>query len=165
MRCCSKKHAPRVLQSHALYLHTTAAQNLSFGMRMPVVPPLTIASKLARAVAIVLLRPCFAMQSAELSGGKALRVAIGCALVQEPSQFLFNEPLSYLEAELRQPMGLEIEALHCTVGTTMICVRHEQVEAMTLPYAERRRLGCGSSVGGTTGKPACRGSRPLRASR
>jgi ABC-type sugar transport system ATPase subunit len=128
----SERQVAMVFQSYALYPHMTVAQNLSFGMRMRGVPPQTIAAKLERAVQILQLQPYLARRPAELSGGQAQRVAIGRALVQEPSLFLFDEPLSNLDAELRQRMRLEIAALHRTVGTTMIYVTHDQVEAMTL---------------------------------
>jgi ABC-type sugar transport system ATPase subunit len=128
----SERQVAMVFQSYALYPHMTVAQNLSFGMRMRGVPKQTIAAKLERAVQILQLQPYLARRPAELSGGQAQRVAIGRALVQEPALFLFDEPLSNLDAELRQRMRLEIAALHRAVGTTMVYVTHDQVEAMTL---------------------------------
>ena len=128
----SERRVAMVFQSYALYPHMTVAQNLSFGMRMRGVPRATIAAKLDRAVQILQLQPYLARRPAELSGGQAQRVAIGRALVQEPALFLFDEPLSNLDAELRQRMRLEIAALHRAVGTTMVYVTHDQVEAMTL---------------------------------
>ncbi|MCY7316221.1 MAG: ATP-binding cassette domain-containing protein [Rubrivivax sp.] len=128
----SERQVPMVFQSYALYPHMTVAQNLSFGMRMRGVPRERIAEKLDRAVQMLQLQPYLARRLAELSGGQAQRVAIGSALVLEPALFLFDEPLSNLDAELRQHMRLEIAALHRAVRTTMVYVTHDQVEAMTL---------------------------------
>ncbi|MDN3920334.1 ABC transporter ATP-binding protein [Roseateles violae] len=128
----SQRSVAMVFQSYALYPHMTVEQNLGFGMRMRGVPKATIAAKLARAVEILQLQPYLARKPGELSGGQCQRVAIGRALVQEPDIFLFDEPLSNLDAELRLRMRLEIAALHRELGKTMIYVTHDQVEAMTL---------------------------------
>ena len=128
----SARDVAMVFQSYALYPHMTVRQNLTFGMRMRRVAPATIAAKLARASAILGLEPYLERKPGELSGGQCQRVAIGRALVQEPAVFLFDEPLSNLDAELRQRMRIEIAALHRELGKTMIYVTHDQVEAMTL---------------------------------
>ncbi len=128
----SERQVAMVFQSYALYPHMTVAQNLSFGLRMRGVPRAVIAAKMERAVQMLQLQPYLARRPSELSGGQAQRVAIGRALVQEPALFLFDEPLSNLDAELRQRMRMEIAALHQSLRTTMVYVTHDQVEAMTL---------------------------------
>ncbi len=121
-----------VFQSYALYPHMTVEQNLSFGMRMRGEIRSTIETKLARAIQILQLEPYLHRKPGELSGGQCQRVAIGRAIVQEPAVFLFDEPLSNLDAELRLRMRVEISALHKKLGRTMVYVTHDQVEAMTL---------------------------------
>ena len=121
-----------VFQSYALYPHMSVRENLSFGMRMRGEPPEAVARKLEQAVRILQLEPYLARKPGELSGGQCQRVAIGRAIVQEPAVFLFDEPLSNLDAELRLRMRVEIAALHQTLGRTMVYVTHDQVEAMTL---------------------------------
>jgi lactose/L-arabinose transport system ATP-binding protein len=128
----SARDVAMVFQSYALYPHMTVRQNLSFGMRMRKVERKIIDAKLSRAVAILGLEDYLERRPGELSGGQCQRVAIGRALVQEPAVFLFDEPLSNLDAELRQRMRIEIGALHRELGKTMIYVTHDQVEAMTL---------------------------------
>jgi ABC-type sugar transport system ATPase subunit len=131
----SQRGVAMVFQSYALYPHMTVRQNLSFGMAMRGVPKPTIAAKLQSAVALLKLEPYLERRPGELSGGQCQRVAIGRALVQEPQVFLFDEPLSNLDAELRLHLRVEIAALHQQLGRTMVYVTHDQVEAMTL--AER----------------------------
>ncbi|KQW44869.1 MULTISPECIES: ABC transporter ATP-binding protein [unclassified Roseateles] len=121
-----------VFQSYALYPHMTVAQNLSFGMRMRGVPKAEMAHKLERAVSVLKLAPYLQRKPGELSGGQCQRVAIGRALVQQPRIFLFDEPLSNLDAELRLHMRVELAALHRELGAPMVYVTHDQVEAMTL---------------------------------
>jgi ABC-type sugar transport system ATPase subunit len=121
-----------VFQSYALYPHMSVQDNLSFGMRMRGVPAAQIKAKLTRAVDMLQLAPYLQRKPGELSGGQCQRVAIGRAIVQEPGAFLFDEPLSNLDAELRLRMRLEIAALHRELGATMVYVTHDQVEAMTL---------------------------------
>jgi ABC-type sugar transport system ATPase subunit len=128
----SRRGVAMVFQSYALYPHMTVRQNLAFGMAMRGVPKATIATKLERAVAMLKLEPYLERRPGELSGGQCQRVAIGRALVQEPAVFLFDEPLSNLDAELRLHMRLEIAALHRELRRTMVYVTHDQVEAMTL---------------------------------
>jgi ABC-type sugar transport system ATPase subunit len=128
----SRRGVAMVFQSYALYPHMTVRQNLAFGMAMRGVPKATIAAKLERAVALLKLEPYLERRPGELSGGQCQRVAIGRALVQEPQVFLFDEPLSNLDAELRLHLRVEIAALHQQLGRTMVYVTHDQVEAMTL---------------------------------
>jgi ABC-type sugar transport system ATPase subunit len=128
----SARHVAMVFQSYALYPHMTVAENLSFGMRMRGVNKNIIAEKIEQAVEILQLRPYLNRKPGALSGGQCQRVAIGRALVQEPQIFLFDEPLSNLDSELRLSMRLELGALHKRLGKTTIYVTHDQTEAMTL---------------------------------
>jgi ABC-type sugar transport system ATPase subunit len=126
------RNVAMVFQSYALYPHMTVRENLTFGMRMRKEPRDAIEAKLKRAVEMLELQPYLDRKPAQLSGGQAQRVAIGRALVHEPAIFLFDEPLSNLDAELRLKMRVEIGALHQSLKKTMIYVTHDQVEAMTL---------------------------------
>lgn len=128
----SQREVAMVFQSYALYPHMTAEQNLSFGMRMRGVPRQDIAQKVAHATEVLQLQPYLKRKPGALSGGQCQRVAIGRALVQDPEVFLFDEPLSNLDAELRVKMRAEISDLHRRLGATMIYVTHDQTEAMTL---------------------------------
>ncbi len=121
-----------VFQSYALYPHMTVADNMSFGLRVARRPKAEIAEKLARAAKILRLEELLARKPAQLSGGQRQRVAIGRAIVRDPKVFLFDEPLSNLDAELRVQMRVEIGQLHQVLGSTMIYVTHDQVEAMTM---------------------------------
>src|SRR5207253_3307590 len=105
---------------------------ISFGLRMTHRPKAEIAEKVARAAAILRLEEYLQRKPAQLSGGQRQRVAIGRAIVRDPKVFLFDEPLSNLDAELRVQMRVEISRLHKGLGTTMIYVTHDQTEAMTL---------------------------------
>jgi len=127
-----KREVAMVFQSYALYPHMTAAQNLSFGLRMTGHPAEEIARRVERAVNMLRLEDYLHRKPSQLSGGQCQRVAIGRALVQQPKVFLFDEPLSNLDAELRVSMRAEIAALHRELDNTMIYVTHDQVEAMTL---------------------------------
>lgn len=128
----SARQVAMVFQSYALYPHMTVMENLTFGMRMRSMAKNVIAEKVAAAVDVLQLKPYLDRKPGALSGGQCQRVAIGRALVQEPEVFLFDEPLSNLDAELRLKMRVEIAALHKRLGKTMIYVTHDQVEAMTL---------------------------------
>ncbi len=128
----SARNVAMVFQSYALYPHMTVEENLTFGMRMRGVAKDVIAEKVKMAVDILRLQPYLDRKPGALSGGQCQRVAIGRALVQEPDVFLFDEPLSNLDAELRLKTRVEIAALHKRLGKTMIYVTHDQVEAMTL---------------------------------
>ncbi len=121
-----------VFQSYALYPHMTVADNMSFGLRMAHRPKAEIDAKIAKAAAILQLEPLLARKPAALSGGQRQRVAIGRAIVRDPDVFLFDEPLSNLDAELRVQTRVEIAKLHQALGNTIIYVTHDQTEAMTL---------------------------------
>ena len=121
-----------VFQSYALYPHMTVAQNLGFALRMAGRPRSEIAAAVGRAAEILQLGALLDRLPKALSGGQRQRVAIGRAIVREPRVFLFDEPLSNLDAALRVQMRLELARLHQELGTTMIYVTHDQVEAMTL---------------------------------
>ena len=121
-----------VFQNYALYPHKTVAENLGFALNVAGRPPREIAEQVKRAAEILNLGELLSRKPAQLSGGQRQRVAIGRAIVREPRVFLFDEPLSNLDAELRARMRVEIALLHRRLGTTMIYVTHDQVEAMTL---------------------------------
>ena len=121
-----------VFQSYALYPHMTVAQNLGFALRMAGRPAAEIAAAVGRAAEILPLSALLDRKPKALSGGQRQRVAIGRAIVREPRVFLFDEPLSNLDAALRVQMRLELARLHRELGTTMVYVTHDQVEAMTL---------------------------------
>jgi len=128
----SDRGVAMVFQSFALYPHMNVARNISFGLSMQGVPRAVIAEKLAKAARMLQLEPLLERRPAELSGGQRQRVAIGRALVREPGLFLFDEPLSSLDAALRVQMRIELERLHAELRATMIYVTHDQVEAMTM---------------------------------
>ncbi|MDR1533615.1 MAG: sn-glycerol-3-phosphate ABC transporter ATP-binding protein UgpC [Planctomycetota bacterium] len=121
-----------VFQSYALYPHMSVRENLSFGLVMRKMAAEEIGRRLARAVDILGLGDLLARQPKALSGGQRQRVAMGRAIVRDPKVFLFDEPLSNLDARMRVEMRKEIIKLHRRIGTTMIYVTHDQVEAMTL---------------------------------
>lgn len=121
-----------VFQTYALYPHMTVEENMGFGLRMNKVPAAEIKAKVMEAARILKLEPYLDRKPAALSGGQRQRVAIGRAIVRGPEVFLFDEPLSNLDAELRVDMRVEIARLHKQIGATMIYVTHDQVEAMTL---------------------------------
>ena len=121
-----------VFQSYALYPHMTVAENMAFGLRTKGVPKAERRAAVERAAEILQLGPLLDRRPKALSGGQRQRVAIGRCIVREPVAFLFDEPLSNLDAALRVEMRLELAALHRALGTTMVYVTHDQVEAMTL---------------------------------
>lgn len=121
-----------VFQSYALYPHLTVAENMAFGLTLRKRPRAEIAGLVAEAARILKLEALLDRKPAQLSGGQRQRVAIGRAIVRKPAVFLFDEPLSNLDAALRMDMRMEIARLHRELGTTMIYVTHDQVEAMTL---------------------------------
>jgi lactose/L-arabinose transport system ATP-binding protein len=121
-----------VFQTYALYPHMTVAENMGFGLRMTGHPKAEIARKVDRAAGILKLGPYLKRKPVALSGGQRQRVAIGRAIVRGPEVFLFDEPLSNLDAELRVEMRVEIARLHKEIGATMVYVTHDQVEAMTM---------------------------------
>jgi lactose/L-arabinose transport system ATP-binding protein len=121
-----------VFQSYALYPHMTVRENISFGLKMTKVPANEIKSKVNKVASILRLDSYLDRKPKTLSGGQRQRVAIGRAIVRGPNVFLFDEPLSNLDAELRVEMRVEISRLHRELGTTIVYVTHDQVEAMTL---------------------------------
>jgi sn-glycerol 3-phosphate transport system ATP-binding protein len=121
-----------VFQNYALYPHMTVYENMSYGLRIRRLPREEINARVQRAAKILELAPFLQRRPRELSGGQRQRVAMGRAIVREPAAFLFDEPLSNLDAKLRVQMRLEIQKLHRELRTTSIFVTHDQVEAMTL---------------------------------
>ena len=128
----SERGIGMVFQSYALYPTMTVAGNMGFGLKIAGVPKTEIARRVERAVEILHLQPLLDRKPAQLSGGQRQRVAIGRALVRESGVFLFDEPLSNLDAKLRAELRRELKLLHQKLGSTMIYVTHDQVEAMTL---------------------------------
>lgn len=121
-----------VFQNYALYPHMTVAENMSFALRLARVPKPERDAKVERAAAILGLENLLDRRPAQLSGGQRQRVAMGRAIVRDPQVFLFDEPLSNLDAKLRVQMRAEIKELHERLGTTTIYVTHDQIEAMTM---------------------------------
>ena len=121
-----------VFQSYALYPHMSVRENMSFGLKMTGHPKAEVDARVAKAADILKLEEMLDRKPKAMSGGQRQRVAIGRAIVREPDVFLFDEPLSNLDAELRVEMRLEIASLHKRIGNTMIYVTHDQTEAMTL---------------------------------
>jgi multiple sugar transport system ATP-binding protein len=121
-----------VFQSYALYPHMTVADNLGFGLRRRNVPKADIARRVADVAGLLGLTPYLSRKPAALSGGQRQRVALGRAMVREPQVFLFDEPLSNLDAALRVNTRNELIRQHHRLGATMIYVTHDQVEAMTM---------------------------------
>ena len=121
-----------VFQSYALYPHMTVAENMAFGLKLRKMPKAEIAKRVEDAARMMELTEYLERKPKALSGGQRQRVAMGRAIVRQPSVFLFDEPLSNLDAKLRVQMRVEIAGLHRRLGTTMVYVTHDQVEAMTL---------------------------------
>lgn len=121
-----------VFQSYALYPHMTVKENMSFGLRLAKRPKEEIEQRVGEAARILKLEPLLDRLPKQLSGGQRQRVAIGRTIVRNPKVFLFDEPLSNLDAELRVQMRVEISKLHEQLGNTMVYVTHDQVEAMTM---------------------------------
>jgi len=128
----AKRGLAMVFQSYALYPHMSVRRNIAFPLKMAGMDPAEIARKVEAAAAVLNLTGYLDRRPGQLSGGQRQRVAIGRAIVREPKAFLFDEPLSNLDAALRVNMRLEISELHQTLKTTMIYVTHDQVEAMTM---------------------------------
>ena len=121
-----------VFQSYALYPRMSVRQNMSFGLKIRKVPKAEIAARVERVAALLKIDHLLERRPADLSGGQRQRVAIGRALVRDVDVFLFDEPLSNLDAQLRTELRVELKKLHQSLGNTMIYVTHDQVEAMTL---------------------------------
>lgn len=128
----AKRGVAMVFQSYALYPHLNVAENMGFSLKLANVPRHEREAKVREAARILQLADHLEKKPSALSGGQRQRVAIGRAIVREPEVFLFDEPLSNLDAELRVQMRLELTRLHRQIGATMIYVTHDQVEAMTL---------------------------------
>lgn len=121
-----------VFQSYALYPHKTVGDNIGFPLKMSKLPASEIKEKVEKAAAVLDLTPYLKRYPKELSGGQRQRVAMGRAIVRDPQVFLFDEPLSNLDAKLRVTMRIEIKELHQRLGTTIVYVTHDQIEAMTM---------------------------------
>ena len=121
-----------VFQSYALYPHLSVANNMGFALKMAGLKPAEVRQKVGEVAEVLQLTPLLDRLPKALSGGQRQRVAIGRAIVRRPKVFLFDEPLSNLDAALRVQMRLELARLHRELGTTMVYVTHDQVEAMTL---------------------------------
>ncbi|HET7670087.1 MAG TPA: sn-glycerol-3-phosphate import ATP-binding protein UgpC [Burkholderiales bacterium] len=123
-----------VFQNYALYPHMSVYENMSYGLRIKGMPKQEIEARVQKAAAILELADYLERRPRQLSGGQRQRVAMGRAIVREPAVFLFDEPLSNLDAKLRVQMRAELQALHRRLGTTSLYVTHDQVEAMTLAH-------------------------------
>ena len=128
----SERGVAMVFQSYALYPHMTVAQNMGFPLKMANETPAEIDRKVRAAASVLQLESMLDRRPDQLSGGQKQRVAMGRTIVRQPKLFLFDEPLSNLDADLRIEMRVEIEKLHRRLDATMIYVTHDQVEAMTL---------------------------------
>ncbi|MEA1842467.1 ABC transporter ATP-binding protein [Agrobacterium tumefaciens] len=127
-----ERNIAMVFQSYALYPHMTVAENMGFNLKLAGQPKNVIDERVAEAARMLDLGKLLDRKPSQLSGGQRQRVAMGRAVVRNPAVFLFDEPLSNLDAKLRVQMRSEIKALHQKVGTTSIYVTHDQIEAMTL---------------------------------
>ncbi|MCZ7469948.1 sn-glycerol-3-phosphate ABC transporter ATP-binding protein UgpC [Agrobacterium sp. O3.4] len=127
-----ERNIAMVFQSYALYPHMTVAENMGFNLKLAGHPKNVIEERVAEAARMLDLGKLLDRKPSQLSGGQRQRVAMGRAVVRNPAVFLFDEPLSNLDAKLRVQMRSEIKALHQKVGTTSIYVTHDQIEAMTL---------------------------------
>ena len=128
----AKRGLALVFQSYALYPHMTVAENMSFSLKLAGISKQEREAKVLETARILHLEPLLQRKPKDLSGGQRQRVAIGRAIVRNPKVFLFDEPLSNLDAALRVHMRLELTKLHRQLGATMIYVTHDQVEAMTM---------------------------------
>ncbi len=128
----SQRELAMVFQSYALYPHMSVADNMRFGLKLTKLAPDLIEERIAKAAELLQMTALLARKPSELSGGQRQRVAIGRAIVREPKVFLFDEPLSNLDASLRGQMRIELTRLHKRLGCTIIYVTHDQVEAMTM---------------------------------
>lgn len=154
----SERHIGMVFQSYALYPTMTVEKNMSFGLRINGTPKDEIARRIKKTAEMLHLEPLLQRKPAALSGGQRQRVAIGRALVREAGVFLFDEPLSNLDAKLRAALRRELKLLHQQLHATMIYVTHDQVEAMTL--ATRIVVMQGGKIQ-QIGTPACVYEQPV----
>lgn len=132
LRDPSARWIAMVFQSYALYPHMSVAENISFSLRLAGLDKAEIEKRVKSAAATLQLEALLERKPKQLSGGQRQRVAIGRAIVRQPKVFLFDEPLSNLDAALRSQMRVELSELHARIGATMIYVTHDQVEAMTM---------------------------------
>ena len=128
----AKRGIAMVFQSYALYPHMNVYQNMSFGLRLAKTDKQIVDQKVREAAEVLQITELLERKPKELSGGQRQRVAIGRAIVRDPKVFLFDEPLSNLDAKLRVQMRIELTKLHRELNATMIYVTHDQVEAMTM---------------------------------
>ena len=128
----SQRDIAMVFQNYALYPHMNVFDNMAYGLKIAKLPKAEIADRVNKAAGILELGPYLQRKPRELSGGQRQRVAMGRAIVRQPAAFLFDEPLSNLDAKLRAQTRLEIQKLHRELGVTSLFVTHDQVEAMTL---------------------------------
>jgi len=128
----ARRDIAMVFQNYALYPHMSVFDNMAYGLKIAKVPAAEIRRRVDKAAAILQLQPFLARKPRELSGGQRQRVAMGRAIVRQPQVFLFDEPLSNLDAKLRAQTRLEIQKLHRELDVTSLFVTHDQVEAMTL---------------------------------
>ncbi len=128
----AKREIAMVFQSYALYPHMTVYKNLAFGLETAGFKRSVVEQRVQQAARLLMIEGLLGRRPKALSGGQRQRVAIGRAIVREPKLFLFDEPLSNLDAELRVQMRVELSKLHADLGATMIYVTHDQVEAMTM---------------------------------
>ena len=128
----SERDIAMVFQNYALYPHMSVFDNMAYGLKIAKVPLAEITQRVDKAAKILELEPYLQRKPRELSGGQRQRVAMGRAIVRQPQVFLFDEPLSNLDAKLRAQTRLEIQKLHAELGVTSLFVTHDQVEAMTL---------------------------------
>ena len=130
----SERDIAMVFQNYALYPHMTVFDNMAYGLKIAKTPRDEIKTRVGKAANILELGPFLQRKPRELSGGQRQRVAMGRAIVRQPQVFLFDEPLSNLDAKLRAQTRLEIQKLHADLGVTSLFVTHDQVEAMTLAH-------------------------------
>lgn len=128
----SERGVAMVFQSYALYPHMSVEQNIGFGLKLAGMPKAEVAARVSEAAGTLQLDKLLDRKPKQLSGGQRQRVAIGRAIVRKPKVFLFDEPLSNLDAALRAQMRVELSELHKRLGSTMVYVTHDQVEAMTM---------------------------------
>lgn len=140
----SRRRVAMVFQSYALFPHMSVADNIGFGLKLARTPPAEIRRRVAEVARTLQIDPLLDRKPRQLSGGQRQRVAIGRSIIRNPEVFLFDEPLSNLDAALRIRMRLEIARLHNRLGVTMIYVTHDQTEAMTL--ADRIAVVNGGSI-------------------
>ena len=146
----AERNISMVFQSYALFPNMTVRENLSFGLKIRKTATSTITSEVQRVAEMLGLGDLLERKPRQLSGGQAQRVALGRAMIRRPSAFLFDEPLSNLDAELRVQMRGEISEMQRELGTTTVYVTHDQVEAMTMGDRDRRHEQGLRDAGGST---------------